>query len=72
MMKNIKLLPTLFLFVTCFCFAECHKEKNPPPDNPYGLPNATEDGHGLFACRINGVNTIAKNDIYHQGGRINW
>lgn len=68
-MKSIKLLSVLFLLITGFCFAECRKHHNTPlPDNPYGLPNATQTGAGVFACRINGVNAIAKNDILHQGG----
>ncbi len=68
-MKIIKLLPPLFLIFTCFCFAQCKKHiHTPTPDNPYGLPNATQTGAGVFACRINGVNAIAKNDINSVGG----
>ena len=66
-MKKIQTIPLAALLLLCFCFAQCHKDKTPAPDNPYGLPNATQDGHGLFACRINGVNAIAKNDINHIG-----
>lgn len=65
--KKIQTIPCATLLFLCFCFAQCHKDKTPAPDNPYGLPNATQDGHGLFACRINGVNVIAKNDINHIG-----
>lgn len=65
---NIKIIPLIVLLFICFCFAQCHKDKTPPSDNPYGLPNATQTGAGVFACRINGVNAIAKNDIYHIGG----
>ncbi len=67
-MKISKLLLVLILIFSCFCFAECHKDKSPTPDNPYGLPDATQTGKGMFACRINGVNAIAKNDIDHIGG----
>lgn len=70
-MKQLKCIriATLLLFV--FCFAQCHKYVPPPPDNPYGLPNATQDDYYLFACRINGVNCIAKADSYHQMAAIN-
>jgi hypothetical protein len=33
------------------------------PDNPYGLPNATQTGANIFACRINGVNWISGTGI---------
>ena len=69
-MKKIKIMPLAVLLFLCFCFAQCHKDKTPAPDNPYGLPNATQTGAGVFACRINGTNAIAKNDIYHQGGGV--
>jgi len=29
------------------------------PDNPYGLPNATQVGGNFLACRINGKNYVA-------------
>jgi hypothetical protein len=59
-MKKITL--QLFLaafFPILFCFATCLKGKVPPPDNPYGLPNATETGNDVFACRINGANYVS-------------
>ena len=28
------------------------------PDNPYGLPNATQTGVGMFAYKLNGTNVI--------------
>ncbi len=61
------------LFATCFilAFAACKKEKNnPPPDNPYGLPNATTEGKNIFACRVNGENWIVQNSIYTLGGGV--
>ena len=37
--------------LSCFCFAECKKNKHrPPPDNPYGLPNATQEGKNILVC----------------------
>jgi len=38
----------------------CKKSKDPEPDNPYGLPNATQEGKNIFACRVNGENWIAE------------
>ena len=58
-MKKIQTIPLTALLFLCFCFAECHKNKTPPPDNPYGLPNATQTGANTFACRLNNVNFIA-------------
>jgi hypothetical protein len=70
-MKIIKILPPLVLIFTCFCFAECKKQIHTPnADNPYGLPNATQTGAGVFACRINGLNFVAPNSIGHQGGGV--
>lgn len=63
------------LFATCFilAFASCKKEKHgPPPDNPYGLPNATTEGKNIFACRVNGQNWISETGIYNMGGGIPW
>jgi hypothetical protein len=67
-MKKIQIIPLVALLCICFCFAQCHKDKSPVPDNPYGLPNATQRGAGVFACRINGVNHIAPNKTGNQGG----
>ena len=39
----------------------CRKHNDqPPPDNSYGLPNATQTGANIFACRINGNNWVLK------------
>ena len=38
--------------------SSCKKDAPPLPDNPYGLPNATQSGANMFACRINGKNYI--------------
>jgi hypothetical protein len=67
-MKKILLAITIF---SCFAFAKCNKEKNVlPPDNPYGLPNATQKGANVFACRVNGENWISKKGIYNMGGGV--
>jgi hypothetical protein len=47
---------------------ECKKIGPPKTDN--GLPLATQAGHNIFACKVNGVNWIAKNSIYNRGGGI--
>lgn len=52
--------------------ASCKKNQSLPPvippDNPYGLPNATQVGANVIACRINGVNWI---DGYSVGSESN-
>ncbi|MBS1736113.1 MAG: hypothetical protein JSS98_05835 [Bacteroidetes bacterium] len=58
-MKKIQTIPLAALLFFCFCFAQCHKDKTPAPDNPYGLPNATQTGANTFACLINGKKFIA-------------
>ncbi len=71
-MKTFKFILSAFLIITLFTFNQCKKDKttDPAPDNPYGLPNATQIGANMFACRVNGVNWISKTDIYHLGGGI--
>lgn len=63
-----------FLWLLGLCViltaSQCKKSVGPPPDNPYGLPNATQTGANIFACRINGQNWISKTDIFHLGGGI--
>ncbi|MBS1756218.1 MAG: hypothetical protein JSU03_02965 [Bacteroidetes bacterium] len=58
----------LFLIAIIFCFNQCKKDHSPTPDNPYGLPNATQTGAGVFACRINGRNFIAGKQPYYLNG----
>jgi hypothetical protein len=68
MKRGLKILLTGVMFCCPLCFAQCKKDRNKPkPDNPYGLPNATQTGAGVFACRINGTNFIAKNNINSIG-----
>lgn len=71
-MKSFKFLLSVFLITTLFTFNQCKKVKNtePAPDNPYGLPNATQTGANIFACRVNGVNWISKTDIYNLGASV--
>ena len=58
-MKKKQTIPLAALIFLSFCFAECHKNKTPASDNPYGLPNATQSGANTFAYRLNNVNFIA-------------
>lgn len=58
-MKNI-----IFISICILLNCACSKSNNPAPDNPYGLPNATQTGANVFACRINGKNFISYYSIY--------
>jgi len=40
------------------------------PDNPFGLPNATQTGAKIFAYLKNGMPQIAKQGIYTMGGGV--
>ena len=59
MKRSLKLFAVGIVFSGVFCFSQCRKD-NPKPDNPYGLPNATQWGADVFACLINGQKYIAK------------
>jgi len=59
MKRSLKLFAVGIVFSVVFCLSQCRKD-NPKPDNPYGLPNATQWGAGIFACLINGQKYIAK------------
>ncbi|MDP3665672.1 MAG: DUF6252 family protein [Sediminibacterium sp.] len=53
-----------FLWLLGLCViltaSQCKKSVGPPPDNPYGLPNATQTGANTMACLINGTPWIFK------------
>lgn len=55
--KYFLLLSGLFCVLST---SECKKSVPPAPDNPYGLPNATQTGAGTMACLINGTPWIFK------------
>jgi hypothetical protein len=63
-----KYLPYYILTLFILSFSDCKKD-TVKYDNPYGLPNATQTGAGIFAWRLNGENMVAKNDIYRQIGK---
>ncbi len=71
-MKTFKFILSVFLIITLFTFNQCKKcnTTDPAPDNPYGLPNATQTGANMFACRVNGNNWISKTDIYNLGAFV--
>ena len=62
----------LLIGIAMICILGCSScKKNTvtvAPDNPYGLPNATQTGANMFACRVNGHNVVAKYDFYDIGG----
>jgi len=66
---------TLFILISialssCLLAAKCKKDNVTPPDNPYGLPNATQTGADVFAFRENGSNIIYKeNSFSYKFGR---
>lgn len=61
-MKKIKRTIWLLIATILLTASKCKKD-TVKPDNPYGLPNATQTGAGVFACRINGQSAIAKNRL---------
>ncbi len=64
----MKQLLYTILVIMLFTNSQCTKAPaTPAADNPYGLPNATQTGANVFACRINGINQTAKNSIYSIG-----
>lgn len=67
-MKTFK--PTFVLLAISLAFItglSCKKRNNLDAD---GLPKATQTGAMLFACKVNGVNWIAKRSIYNVRGKI--
>ena len=61
----------VIILLSGLLFTNCKKERNKTePDNPYGLPNATQTGANIFACRVNGVNWISGKGIYNLGGGV--
>ena len=70
MKRSLKLFAVGIVFSGVFCFSQCRKD-NPKPDNPYGLPNATQWGANIFGCLINGQKFIAgKNTNLLGGARV--
>lgn len=59
----------IFTLLTCFfILPQCKKDST--SDNPYGLPNATQEGNNIFACRVNGVNWISETGSSNLDGAI--
>ncbi len=63
-----KLFFTTCAIATLF-FTACKKEKNtPPPDNPYGLPNATQEGKIFLPVGLMGKIGFRKQGFTIWGG----
>jgi len=69
MKRSLKLFAAITLFSGLCCFYQCRKDK-PKTDNPYGLPNATQWGAGVFACLINGQKFVAGRTYLTDGARV--
>lgn len=68
MRKYLLCIPALVLvFLTGI--SGCKKQAI-TPDNPFGLPNATQTGEGVFAFRMNNTNYLAKSDLEHLSAGI--
>jgi hypothetical protein len=67
-MKKLFLFLLLFMIVSSSSL--CKKNQGPTPDNPYGLPNATQTGAMVFACRINGYSWNSKGYFPYINGSI--
>ncbi len=59
--------------IACFWFAGCKKHHTTQPDNPYGLPNATQEGKNTLGFLLNGepwtpkgFNGTANLDLYYD------
>jgi len=66
------ILRNVIVIFMILCFS-CKKGKESFIDNPYGLPNATQTGSNIFACRVNDSNWITKvsSSTLHSSFRTN-
>jgi hypothetical protein len=55
------LMTIVLLLALGSVFHSCIKTNKIIADNPYGLPNATQTGANIFACRVNDSNWIVPN-----------
>ncbi len=69
-MKNVFALFTFIMLQALLGCSGCKNSPSPAVDNPYGLPNATQTGANVFACRINGQNWISSTSILAMGAGI--
>jgi hypothetical protein len=67
MKKTILLIPLLIILFGIQCIK--HSD-NTTPDNPYGLPNATQIGANVFASRVNGENWITGTKLTQLGAFV--
>lgn len=68
-MKRLILPFVCWVLYALFAASQCKKDK-PKSDNPYGLPNATQTGQGIFASLINGQPWISKKGSYYTGASV--
>jgi hypothetical protein len=65
---NPRLSSLALLLVLGSTFNACKKTNKTLADNAYGLPNATETGANIFACRVNDSNWIMPNAYLSEIG----
>ena len=70
-MKQILIGLVGMALINILSCSSCKNAAAPVPDNPYGLPNATQTGANTFACRINGKNYIVSNWNIGSGTLLN-
>lgn len=58
------------LFISIFLLTLFGCRKDPSPDNPYGLPNATTEGRGIMAARVNDTIWVANSKALPLVGRV--
>jgi hypothetical protein len=60
-MRQIRKLNSIFLITLLLLLgsSQCKRSIYPPPDNPYGLPNATQEGKNTLGCLLNAQKYIA-------------
>ena len=58
---DLKLPLLALLLFLAIGFNSCKKTNKVTADNPYGLPNASQTGANVFACRVNDSNWIVGN-----------
>lgn len=64
MKRGILLISSIVLIIILQHLSGCKKSAPVIPDNPFGLPNATQTGEGSFSFHMNGSNYFVKNNIY--------
>lgn len=66
-------MKSIIYYLSClvlFSFTQCKKSSMQGSDNAFGLPNTSENGSRVFACRLDGVNRIATGNINAQNALV--